>query len=330
MPIHMDTRLGFFRGIASLSLLVLAIAGILFAGGCAKMSGIGVTTLKSANLADLQGQLLRQRPDLDQFRSRGPFAVSIQLDHQMRVSAQERVLADRYLSASGDKAPLVIFLHGHDNTKDDHAYQAFHVASWGMHSLSVQLPNTGPWSANGRTLARLVSAIQRSPEIVDRRVDAGRIVLIGHSFGASAVAIALGDGAPAVGGVLLDAAGIGRDLPKFLKQIKKPVLLIGADEHVTATRNRDYFYEFIPGVAEISIRDASHEDAQFAAERPLHTLGRETMPADESQITFVSALTSAAFSLSSTGTLDYAWSTFNGGPGNGKFLNARRKLAGSY
>ncbi len=156
-------------------------------------------------------------------------------------------MADRYLSASGDKAPLVIFLHGHDNTKEDHAYQAFHVASWGMHSLSVQLPNTGPWSANGRTLARLVSAIQRSPEIVDQRVDAGRIVLVGHSFGASAVAIALGDGAPAVGGVLLDAAGIGRDLPKFLKQIKKPVLLIGADEHVTATRNRDYFYEFIPG-----------------------------------------------------------------------------------
>ena len=94
-----------------------------------------------------------------------------------------------------------------------------------MHSLSVQLPNTGPWSANGRTLARLVSAIQRSPEIVDQRVDAGRIVLIGHSFGASAVAIALGDGAPAVGGVLLDAAGIGQDLPKFLKQIKKPVML---------------------------------------------------------------------------------------------------------
>ena len=78
-------------------------------------------------------------------------------------------------------------------------------------------------------------------------------------------------------------------------------------------------------MAEISIRDASHEDAQFAAERPLHTLGRETMPADESQITFVSALTSAAFSLSSTGTFDYAWSTFNGGLGNGKFLNARRK-----
>ena len=80
-----------------ITLLVLAL--VLLAGGCAKMSGIGVTTLKSANLADLQGYLLRNRPDLDQFRSRGPFAVSIQLDHEIRVSAQERVMADRYLSA---------------------------------------------------------------------------------------------------------------------------------------------------------------------------------------------------------------------------------------
>src|SRR5262252_8632167 len=216
-----------------LSRFLVVVAWLALAGGCAKVSGIGVTTLKSANLRDLQTQVLNHTPDLDQFRSRGPFAVSVQLDRELRVSAAERVTADLYLSASGEKAPLVIFVHGQDNTKKDHAYQAFHVASWGMHGLSVQLPNTGPWSANGKTLARLAVAIQRSPEIVDRRVDAGRIVLIGHSFGASAVAIALAEGAPAVGGVLLDAAGIGRDLPKSLRQIRKPVLLIGADEYIT-------------------------------------------------------------------------------------------------
>lgn len=299
------------------------------AGGCAKVSSIGVTTLKSTNLRDLQSQVLDHKPDLDQFRSRGPFAVTVDLDHALRVSAAERVMSDRYLSASGEKAPLVIFVHGQDNTKDDHAYQAFHVASWGMHGLTVQLPNTGPWSANGRTLARLVGAIQRSPEIVDRRVDPGRIVLVGHSFGASAAAIALAQGAPAVGGVFLDAAGIGRDLPKFLRQIKKPVLLIGADEYVTTTRNREYFYEYIPNVAEVSIRDATHEDAQFPADRPLHILRNEQVPADESQIAFVSALTSAAFSLSSTGRLDFAWRSFSGSLGNGKFMNARRKLEGA-
>lgn len=297
----------------------------MLAGGCAKMSGIGVTSLKSVNLSELEGYLLAHKPDLDRFRLRGPFAVAIQLDHEIRVSAAEHVIADRYLSASGGKAPLVIFLHGFDNSKEDHAYQAFHVASWGMHSLSVQLPNAGPWSANGRTLARLVNAIHRSPEIVDRRVDVNRIILIGHSFGGSAVAIALGDGAPAVGGILLDAAGIGRDLRKFLRQINKPVLLLGADEQVSATRNREYFYEFIPGAAEISIKDATHEDAQFPAGRPLHTLGTEALPADESQIAFLSALTAAAFSLSVTGGFDYAWSSFSDSLMNGKFIDARRK-----
>jgi len=304
---------------------LLAVVCILLAAGCAKVSGIGVTTLKSANLPDLQGYLLSHKPDVDRFGSRGPFGVTIETDHVLRVSATEGVIADRYLSAPAEKAPLVVFVHGYDNFKETHAYQAFHVASWGMHAVSVQLPNTGPWSANGRTLAWLVSAIHRSPEIVDRRVDPARIVLVGHSFGATAVAIALAEGAPAAGAILLDAAGIGRDLPKFLKQINKPVLLVGADEDVSPTRNREYFYQFIPVVAEISIRDASHEDAQFPAERPLQTLGAGSMPADETQITFVSALTSAAFSLSSTGKLDYAWSSFSAALGTGKFLNARRK-----
>ena len=78
----------------------------------------------------------------------------------------------------------------------------------------------------------------------------------------------------------------------------------------------------------MSIRNATHEDAQFPAERSLHDLKNEKMPADDSQIAFVSALTSAAFSLSSTGGLDFAWSSFGGSLGNGKFINARRKQAG--
>jgi hypothetical protein len=57
------------------------------------------------------------------------------------------------------KAPLVIVLHGYDNAKEDHAFQAMHLASWGMHSLALNLPKRGPWIANGRTLAALVDAI---------------------------------------------------------------------------------------------------------------------------------------------------------------------------
>jgi pimeloyl-ACP methyl ester carboxylesterase len=296
------------------------------AGGCAKLRGIGVTQIKAKTQSELQGYLLAQKPDLERFALRGPFAVGVHLDHPVRLSATEQILTDRYLAATGEKGPLVVFLHGYDASKEDHAYQAFHVASWGMHALSVQLPNTGPWTGNGRTLARLVSAIQRAPEIVDRRIDPARIVLVGHSFGASSVAVALGEGAPAVGGILLDAAGIGKELTKFLRQINKPVLLLGADEYTTTTRNRELFYGFIPrGVAEVSIKDAGHEDAQFSADRPLQSLGSASMDAGEGQLAFVSALTSGAFSLLSTGTLDYAWSSFSEALGDGKFMNARRK-----
>jgi pimeloyl-ACP methyl ester carboxylesterase len=193
-----------------------------------------------------------------------------------------------------------------------------HVASWGMHSLAVQLPNKGNWSNNGKTLARLVNFIYRSPEVIDNRVDPSKIILVGHSFGGTSVAIALAEGARAAGGILLDPAGVGRDLPEILRKINSPVLLLGADEQVSETRNRDYFYRYVrSGVAEVSIRGASHEDAQYPSQFAQTT--------EESQLSFVSALTAAALSLSATGKFDYAWSSFSGAFENGKIFNAKTK-----
>jgi pimeloyl-ACP methyl ester carboxylesterase len=221
---------------------------------------------------------------------------------------------------------LVIFLHGHESSKEAHANQALHLASWGLHSLTVQLPSNGPWVANGKTLARIVSFIHRSPEVIDRRIDVNKIILVGHSFGAAAVAVALAEGAPAAGGILLDPAAVGRDLPKFLQQIKKPVMVLGADEDVAPARNRDYFYRFIrSGVAEVSIRGATHEDAQYPSEFALRNSGMDPDTTEEAQLTFVSALTSAAFALSAAGTFDYAWKSFDAVLANGRFFNPRKK-----
>jgi pimeloyl-ACP methyl ester carboxylesterase len=195
-----------------------------------------------------------------------------------------------------------------------------------MHSMTVQLPNRGPWIANGRTLARLVQAIRRSPQAVDGRIDPDKIILAGHSFGATAVAAALGEGTPALGGVLLDPAGIGRELPALLRRIKVPVAVIGADDDIWPIRNRDYFYRFIPrGIGEISIRDAAHEDAQYPHLRAGGIFADEPLATEEAQITFVSALTAAAFALSATGNIEYAWSSFEDALKKGVFFNARRK-----
>ena len=285
-----------------------------------------VTPIKAANPAELQRYLLSRKPDVAQFRSRGPFAVIERRDLKIPLVSGPAVEADLYLCSAASKAPLVIVLHGQDNSKEDHAFQAMHLASWGMHAIALDLPNRGPWIANGRTLAKLVDAIHRTPPLVDDRIAADKIILVGHSFGATAVATALGEGAPALGGVLLDPAGIGRELRQLLQRISVPVMVIGADEDIRPTRNRGQFYRFIPAaVGEISIRDTLHEDAQYPNQHTLRPFEDEPDDTEEAQITFVSALTASAFSLEATGSIDYGWNSFENGLKKGIFFNARRK-----
>jgi len=303
-----------------------AIACLMLLGGCTRGLDIGVTTIKPASLDELKTYVLKRKPDFEQFKLRGPYAVTVHKDRELRLSATERIDADLYLSASPERAPLVILLHGLDNSKQTHGYQALHLASWGMHSLSLQLPNNGPWVTNGHTLARMVKSIHDRPEIIDRRIDPQRIVLAGHSFGGTSVAVALAQGAPAVGGILLDPAGVSRTLPDHLGKIRVPVMVVSSDARVSVARNRDDFYDYMQGdVAEISISGASHEDAQFPLETAMPEAGTHTSARDDAQLSFVGALASAAFSLGFTGALDYAWSSFDAALRSGILLDARRK-----
>ena len=123
-----------------------------------------------------------------------------------------------------------------------------------------------------------------------------------------------GKAPPRVGGVLLDPAGIGRELPQLLRRITVPVMVIGADEDIWPTRNRGQFYRFIPGaVGEISIRDTLHQDAQYPNEHTLRAFEDEPDDTEEAQIAFVSALTASAFGLAATGSIDYGWNSFENG-----------------
>jgi pimeloyl-ACP methyl ester carboxylesterase len=307
------------------ALLLIAFMG--HAAGCTRQfPTTKITTIKAANPAELQRHLMSGKPDVAQFRFRGPFAIVARTDLEIPVDSDLAVKADLYLCAAAGKAPLVIVLHGHNNSKEDHAFQAMHLASWGMHGLALDLPKGGPWIANGRTLAKLVDTIHRRPQVVDGRIDADKIILVGHSFGATAVSTALGEGAPALGGILLDPTAIGRGLSQLLRRISVPVMVIGADEEIWAARNRGQFYRFIPRtVGEISIRDTVHEDAQYPSQYTLRAFEDEPDDTEEAQITFVSALTASALSLAATGNLDYAWNSFENGFKNGVFFNARRK-----
>lgn len=299
---------------------------LLVLAGCARFPVTDVTALKARSWSDVRSQVLARDADVEQFRLRGPFEVTIRQDRELRLPGGEHIVADLYLASPADKAPLLVLLHGHDNSKEDHAYQALHLASWGVHSMAVQLPNQGPWPDNGRTLARITALIRRQPELLDGRIDVDRIILAGHSFGGAAVAIALAQGAPAVGGILLDAAGLGKGMPGYLRKVDKPVLLLGADEDQSPVRDRsDFFFYIRRGVAEISITDASHEDATFRLEPVPMGTEDDPVPTEELQITFVSALTAAAVSLGGAGNLDYAWRSFRGGLESGRFSHPMRK-----
>jgi pimeloyl-ACP methyl ester carboxylesterase len=306
---------------------LLLIAFTAHAVGCTpQFPRTKVTPIKAANPAELQHYLLSRKPDVAQFRFRGPFAIVERRDLEIPLDSDLTVKADLYLCAAARKAPLVIVLHGNNNSKEDHAFQAMHLASWGMHGMALDLPKRGPWIANGRTLAKLADAIHRTPQLVDTHIDADKIILVGHSFGATAVATALGEGAPALGGVLLDPTAIGRGLSQLLKRITVPVMVIGADEEVRPARNRGQFYRFIPrAVGEISIRDTVHEDAQYPNQQTLRTFEDDPEDTEEAQIAFMSALTASAFSLAATGNIDYAWNSFENAFKNGIFFNARRK-----
>lgn len=301
------------RGSSAVGLFLLLVLG-----GCARMPNIEKTTLRPKSLDELEAYVLRNKPSLTLFRSSGPFDVERRDDHVIPLSATERIEADLFVAGHAAPAPLVIFLHGHGNSKESHAYQAMHVASWGMHSMTIQLPAEGPWIGNGRTLARMVEWIHQQPEVLGVRIDVGRIILVGHSFGGTAVAVALADKARVTGAILLDPAGSGSGLPGYLQRVATPVLVLGADERVSVTHNRDYFFRFIRnGVAELSITDASHEDAQFPAD------GVQTTEA--LQITFASAITSAVFSLSLTRRLEQAWASFQDDFKNGRMFKGYKK-----
>jgi pimeloyl-ACP methyl ester carboxylesterase len=296
----------------------LLLVWLLVLGGCARLPNLPKTSLTPKSLGELEGYLVKYNAPLELFRSSGPFAVQSHEDLALQVTANQRIDADLYLSVHAEKAPLVIFLHGHGTRRQAHTYQAMHVAAWGLHGMTVQLASEGPWLANGRMLARLVNHIHANPALFGGRVDVDRIILVGHSFGGAAVAIALADGARASGGILLDPAGVERELPNYLRRLDKPLLVVGADEQMFAARNRDYFYRFVRRrVAEVSIKDATHEDAQFPADT-----GQTT---EELQISFAGVVTLASFSLALTRQFDYAWTNLGEELASGRLIQARKK-----
>jgi hypothetical protein len=110
------------------SAIIFVIAVLALFSGCARQPDTGKTLLKSRTFSDLRGQLVGHKPDLDQFRLRGPFEVAVQENYEIRLSTTELVTTDLYLSAHAERRHACFFRDfkcKRDDVAQDDVYPVF-------------------------------------------------------------------------------------------------------------------------------------------------------------------------------------------------------------
>jgi len=295
------------------------------------------------SFSGLQNELARIKPDVGRFRREGPFKVDVHENYALPVSTQrtdadlafssfpdmqprqpssqllakDQIDSDLIFARHAERVPLIIFMHGFGGSTINHLEQARHVASWGMHAITLRLFNDSEWGTNGRTVARLVRFLMSPPRDLEPRIDPAKIILVGYSFGAISASMALALKAPAKGAVLLDPAAVRTAISTWLPLVEEPVMIIGADENYVQANLRDHYFQHLGGnVVEVSVKGATHEDAQSM---------EDVETTRERQTTFNSIITAAAFSLAGGGALEYVWASIKSELDGGRLFGARRK-----
>jgi hypothetical protein len=85
-------------------------------------------------------------------------------------------------------------------------------------------------------------------------------------------------------------------------------LLLGADKSVFRALRRDWIHELLDApYREISVRGATHNDAQFPSDNTRLWGAFDFVTSEDRQEAFTRALTASCLSLVVTGTTDWAW-----------------------
>lgn len=277
---------------------------------------------------EMKLDLMKFDPTLSEFEGEGPFSYELQENVAFDLGSKGLVIADVVVAGGAGKAPLVILVHGNHSAKEAHRYQAEHLASYGMHAVVVQLKNRAQWMKNGRIIAALVRSIAKRPSLVSTRIDPKSIILVGHSFGGSAITVAAGRGAPVKGLILLDPAVVGQRVMRYMRKVDEPAVLLGADRSIYRARKRRLFFKNMGGeFGEISVRGATHDDAQHPSMFSLAALGFDPYTSRANQQLFSTAIAASAFSIAATGSIDWAWKSFKPETRRGRLASPRRKLA---
>ncbi len=285
-----------------MSLRLVFILGVFFFPGCMTPSQ---NTL-SKNFEEIELIVGNRPPSINMFTDPGPIEVNIKTDFEIPLTTSEKVITDLYIPYQEVQAPLLIIQHGNRSSKEFHSKQAFLAASWGINVMTVEQPNRGQWIKNGYNLGNLTRLLYKWPTLLDKRFDKNRIILAGHSFGGSAVAIAAGQGTPVRGVIFLDPALVHKKVEGFLKNMSVPAILLGADREVFKSRKREFFFKRKPkNIIELSFTNATHNDAQYPNMFSWRQIfGIDPRTDEYRQKQFAAAIVAATFSLC-TGTSNH-------------------------
>jgi dienelactone hydrolase len=244
------------------------------------------------------------------FRKNGPFEYEIIENYNISLSPTNNLTTDLFIPQTKSKSPLIIMVHGNKFSKEVHKNQGKRIASWGFHCLIVGVPNQGQWIKNGLSITYLTKLIYDYPNIISSNIDRTKIILVGHSFGGSAVTIAAGRNAPVAGLILLDPAVVHKSIRKYMTKINTPVVLLGADPNVFTSRKRKLFFNNIAGpMTEVTITGATHNDAQSPSITKV-IWGFDPFTTAKYQETFLQAIIASSFSLTTNNSVNYAWKAF--------------------
>lgn len=259
------------------------------------------------NAGPVMAKIIVLAPDIGRFQERGPFEVSEQLEREVTMDLEKTIVVDHFAAQTQDKLPVVIISHGNFSGKNAHRIQARRLASWGFHVVTLELPNRDQWIQNGEVLRRFSEMVHNVPLLLGVNVDTTKIVLVGHSFGGSASILAMGRGAPVIGGILLDPAVVHDNVVLAMKKIDLPMVLLGSDPKLFVARGRKKFSENMSGeLLEISVPRSTHDDAQGPSMYSRSALGVDPYTSNDRQKVFGSLLTVAVLGMTSSGTLDFA------------------------
>lgn len=284
---------------------------------------------KPINWQSLKEKQLKSGFSLDAYTNVGPFSYQVYRNFNIPLSPTEILKVDLHWPDHANQAPLVIFVHGNGFNKEVHTEQAMHLASWGFYALTVEVPNRGQWLENGNRLAELVSLVYAYPPLLNENIDIQNLILIGHSFGGSAVTIAASKNSHVKGLILLDPAVVSQSLFMTMKKVSIPVILLGADPKVFQSRKRWQFFRYLGGsVAEVTVKGATHNDAQLPSIHKVNW-GFDFTTHENIQRRFLALITASVFSLTIGRNFSFLQKSFGRWVENGFLTQSKIRLAGA-